>query len=343
MNWLRRIFGRGTAFDHDADVVLRRALLAVLDRDFEAAEKLLEQAVKLDSESVESYLALARLYRTRGEVGRGIRIHQNLLLRSELDPAHRLDALLGLADDFRKGGFLQRAIDEYREALKIDPKNVEAMQRLIPLLVGAREVSAALSLERRLSRLQGEKGRASRATILVQLANVAREEGRVADARRAVKRALQVDPESVSGWIAQGDIDAHRGKKKAAIGSWEKVPRIDLRKGEQVYDRLKVTWSELNRLEGYETYLRSLLEEFPGDEGANLALVELLHFRGDLDGAIQELRGFLKGHARNLQAHGVYGRLLIEAGRTEEIPEEYEKLVTLLDKRGLLHSRESSA
>ena len=54
MDWLRRIFGRGTAFDHDADVVLRRALLAVLDRDFETAEKLLERAVKLDSESVEN-------------------------------------------------------------------------------------------------------------------------------------------------------------------------------------------------------------------------------------------------------------------------------------------------
>lgn len=343
MDWLRRVFGKSTAFDHDADVVLRRALLAVLDHDFETAEKLLEKAVKLDSESVESYLALARLYRTRGEVGRGIRIHQNLLLRSELDSAHRLDALLGLANDFRKGGFLQRAIDEYRAALNIDPKNIEALQRLIPLLVGAREVSAALSLERRLSRLQGDEGRASRAKILVQLSNVAREEGRVADARRAVKRALKVDPESVIAWVAQGDVDAQRGKKKAAIQSWEKVPRIDLRKGEQVYDRLKMAWSEMNRLEQYEKYLRALLEEFPGDEGSSLALVELLHFRGDLDGAIHELRTFLKGHPKNLQAHGVYGRLLIEAGRTEEIPAEYEKLVSLLDKRGLLHSRESSA
>jgi Flp pilus assembly protein TadD len=85
-----------------------------------------------------------------------------------------------------------------------------------------------------------------------------------------------------------------------------------------------------------------LLEEFPGDKGANLALVELLHFRGDLAGAIQELREFLRGNTNNIQAHGLYGRLLIEAGRTEEIPEEYEKLVSLLDKRGLLQSRESS-
>ncbi|MBW2713633.1 MAG: tetratricopeptide repeat protein [Deltaproteobacteria bacterium] len=323
-------------------MVLRRALLAVLDRDFETAEKLLERAVKLDSDSVESYLALARLYRTRGEVGRGIRIHQNLLLRSELDSAHRLDALLGLADDFRKGGFLQRAIDEYQKVLSLDSKNIEAMQRLIPLLVGAREVSAALALEKRLSRLQGEEGRAARAVVLVQLAEVAREEGRVSEARRAVKRALKSDPECVSAWITQGDIDAQRGKGKAAIASWEKVPYLDLRKGSSVYDRLKMAWSEMNHLEQYETYLRAVLEKFPGDKAASLALVELFHFRGDLDGAIRELRDFLKGHPSNLEAHGVYGRLLIEAGRTEEIPDEYEKLVSLLDKRGLLHSRESS-
>ena len=39
------------------------------------------------------YLALANLYRTRGEIGRAIHIHQNVLLRQELPEALRREAL----------------------------------------------------------------------------------------------------------------------------------------------------------------------------------------------------------------------------------------------------------
>ena len=69
------------------------------------------------STAVEAHLALGRLYRMRGEVGRAIRVHQNLLLRSDLAREHMQTALEDLAEDFRQGGFLQRAIASYEEVL----------------------------------------------------------------------------------------------------------------------------------------------------------------------------------------------------------------------------------
>ncbi len=343
MSWYRRFIPKKSVPIKDADAAMRRALLAVLDRDFASAETLLERAVKLDSENVENYLALAQLYRTRGEVGRCIRIHQNLLLRPELAQEHRVEGLLGLANDFRQGGFIQRAIAHYRKVLAIDSDNREAILRLIPLMISTRDVPSALSLERKLSRMEGKEGATSRAELLVQVADVAREEGKIADARRAVKRALQRDPECVQAWIVQGDIEAERGKGKRALEAWKRVPELDARKGGMVFERLKVSWMEQNRGKEFESYLRGVLGEYPGDENATLALVDYLISCGELEVAISELREFLERGSDCLEARRLLGKILLESGRKEEALEEDEKLLRLLDERGLLRRRESSA
>ena len=67
MGWLSRVFGGEARAPRDADAVIRAALLAVLDRNFDEAEELLITAAERNSHSVEPYLALARIYRMRGE------------------------------------------------------------------------------------------------------------------------------------------------------------------------------------------------------------------------------------------------------------------------------------
>ena len=49
--------------------------------------------VEVDSETIETHLALGRLFRQRGEVDRSLRIHQNLLARPSLTEEQR-DKLL---------------------------------------------------------------------------------------------------------------------------------------------------------------------------------------------------------------------------------------------------------
>ena len=57
--------------------------------DPETAERALTDAVRVDSSEIEAYLALCGFYRSRGEIGRAIRLHQNLLLRKDLDARER--------------------------------------------------------------------------------------------------------------------------------------------------------------------------------------------------------------------------------------------------------------
>src|SRR5262245_59050845 len=195
--WLRR---RRSAAARDAEAAARAALLAVLDRDHERAEQLLTESAELDSSGVEPYLALARFYRMRGDIGRAIRLHQGLLLRSDLGHEQKTRCLADLAADFRHGGFIQRAIASYEEVLARDPTHAGALRALVALLGDARNHPRAISLQRRLTRIENRDGSAEQAELLVDMAEAAHAEGRTRDARRAIQRALRVDPRSVRAW-----------------------------------------------------------------------------------------------------------------------------------------------
>jgi len=324
----------------DVEAALHGALLAVLERDLDRAEDLLSCAVRMDSNAVEPYLALGRLYRMRGEIGRAIRIHQNLLLRADLDAGESVAALADLAADFRQGGFLQRAIASYEEVLQRAPRHLPALRALVPLLAGVRDYRRAIDVARRLAKLEGEDVAAGEGALLLEMAAVAQEEGRSDDARRAVKRALKKNPRSVRGWVLLGEIEAERGHAKAALGAWSKVPDIDRRSGDLVYPRLAATYAALDRARDFETYLSGLLEKQPTDARARMALAHAMAARGALEEAVQELRRARDDNPDNLEARGALGRLLIEQQREAEGMREYADLLDVLAQQGLLRNRE---
>jgi lipopolysaccharide biosynthesis regulator YciM len=323
-----------------ADEASRAALLAVLDRDDARAEELLTAGVHLDSTSIEPYLALARFYRMRGEIGRAIRVHQNLLLRRDLDAEQTIVCLADLAADFRQGGFLQRAIASYEEVLARDSKHVEALRALVSLCADVRDFERALEMQRRLSKLEKRDGASERARLLVDMAEVAQAEGKHDVARRTVKKALRAHPESVRGWLLLGGLESERGDAKAAIAAWKHVPALDRRSGALVHARIEQAFAASGRPEAFEAYLRELLGERPDDARARLALARALASRGETEEALAELRRLLGRDPENLEARAELGRLLLSERRDAEATKEYAELLDVLERRGLLRSRE---
>src|ERR1700740_1050969 len=72
------------------------------------------EVAKLDPETVELHFALGNLFRRRGETERAIRVHQNLLSRSDLPVNERDHALYELGQDFLKAGLLDRAEETFK-------------------------------------------------------------------------------------------------------------------------------------------------------------------------------------------------------------------------------------
>src|SRR3990172_9805738 len=64
--------------------------------------------LEVNSDTVETHLALGSLFRRRGEVDRAIRIHQNLISRPQLARDERSIALMELGMDYMRAGLLDR-------------------------------------------------------------------------------------------------------------------------------------------------------------------------------------------------------------------------------------------
>ncbi|MGB3916341.1 MAG: hypothetical protein WBL07_02795, partial [Thiothrix litoralis] len=84
----------------------------------------------IDEYTANTFLLLGNLFRNRGEINRALRIHQNLVARSDLSKAQRTAAMLALGEDFFAAGLLDRAESVFTELLKDDPKHADACEPL---------------------------------------------------------------------------------------------------------------------------------------------------------------------------------------------------------------------
>lgn len=343
MGRFSRLFGRRPRDASDADALLRSALLSVLDRDLAEAERLLARAVRADDRPVEPYLALGRLYRMRGEVGRAIQLHQNQLLRQDLNPEQVTLALAELAADFREGGFAGRAIATYEEVLTRAPRHTEALRALLALRAEEKDFEAAIELSRRLKKLEGERPDLAEAALRVEMAEQAAAEGRSEEARKALKRALRRNRKSVRAWLALGLLEAERGRDRAALAAWSKVPEVDRRQGPLVYPRLAAAYAALDRPRDFESHLRGLIKAEPGDPHARLALARALAARGDMKAAEQALRELVKLRPDDLEPRSALLRLHSASIEDPALAGDLEGLLEALERQDVLRDWEKLA
>jgi lipopolysaccharide biosynthesis regulator YciM len=315
-------------------------LFAILDDDPATAERALTDAVRIDSSEVDAYLALCRFYRGRGEIGRAIRLHQNLLLRKDLAATDRARVLLELGQDFAAGGFLRRAVASFEEALAHDSRDTVALRALVGLLSDLQEFSRSIALERRLAKLE-KRDRNLEASLLLRMGEYEREEGHANVARKAAKTALRRDPRCAGAYVLLGQLEADRGRDKAALAAWKKVPALDRRAAEDLYGKVEAAFAATNRARDFEGFLRELIASDPADVEATLALARYLRSRGDFDLASAELKQLLDREPGYLPARIVLGRSLLAAGREAEAVSEYASLLDLLEETPSTSGRRS--
>lgn len=217
MAWGRKRLG---ADRDEFDRALRRSLRAAIEGDGARAQSWLERAVELDSADLDAYQALARLYRDRGEIGRAIRMHQNLLLRSDLEAPERAVARLELARDFETGGFRDQALATYEALLAERPRDAAVLEAFARALhaIGDRDKRDTLLV--RLRRLDPEVARAlDRAFSAGGVAGSDRGEG--ADVAGEASRAG-----IVSRFVARFGRSRNESSQEAALRSrLEQEPR----------------------------------------------------------------------------------------------------------------------
>ncbi|MCA9503739.1 MAG: tetratricopeptide repeat protein [Spirochaetaceae bacterium] len=325
-------WGRRGAATRQAEIerALRRALRAAVAGDWPAAETWLERLVEADSADLDAYHALARLYRDQGAIGRAIRMHQNLLLRGDLTTDQRGEALVELARDFEAGGFRERAIASYEEALATSPRDAGLLARLVSLWHGQGDFERALVLLRRLRRRDRPEADRLESRILLDQARTRADEGDHDGARQALKRCLRRDAGCAAAWAMMGELEAERGRDARALKAWTRAVASDGDLGATLYPKIGATFAARGKSEGYEAYLRDRLEARPTDRATRLALARALVARGDERAARELLARGVERTPEQLTLHVELGRLLIASGQEAESLKAYASLLDAL-------------
>lgn len=262
----------------------------------EQPDKAIEVFIKLlevESETVETHLALGNLFRRRGEVDRAIRIHQNLIARPTLSKQQRYLALLELGMDYMRSGLLDRAEALFQELLEVNLHTVPALRHLVEIYQQEQDWNAAIAYARKLEGATGESMSNVIAHYYCEQAEQARREGNPRQASELIKRALAVDRRCVRASLLEGEMALEAGRPKAAIRSFQRVAQQDPSYLPEAIPPLRRCYRELDDMDGFSAYLRRLVDEHNAITPV-LVLTEMIAQSQGVDEAILYLGGELR-------------------------------------------------
>lgn len=172
------------------------------DKAIEVFVKVLE----VETETVETHLALGNLFRRRGEVDRAIHIHQNLVARSTLDIRQRGLALLELGLDYMRSGLFDRAENLFLELLDTGLYRPQALRHLVDIYQQEQDWAKALEYCGRLEAATGQNLSTARAHYLCEQAQVQIEQQRRDEAQELLDKAFATDRKCVRASLMSANL-----------------------------------------------------------------------------------------------------------------------------------------
>ena len=262
-------------------------------------------ALEVNSETLETHIALGNVLRRRGEVDRAIRIHQNLLARPDLPRAQRHLAHLELARDYIGAGLLDRAerllldlVAESDEQRDVSRQYLLELYRLEGEWARAIEQARALLPRRGLLRTVAPTQRLPGQAVAVQMAHFYCElalervaAGDIGAARSELGRALESDDSCVRASLELGKLEAMAGNHRQAIAALSRVEAQNPDFLSEALPALRESYLALGEARALADYLNDCFEKRPSTALMIAVADDLLRDRGR-DAA----RDFLASH-----------------------------------------------
>jgi len=287
----------------------------LLSKESDRAIEAFMKAVSLDTETVETYFALASLFRDKGEIERAIGIHQSIITRPHLDQAIRLQALYDLALDYKKAGLFDRAIDIFKEVIRRNPQKKEAYLELANVYQVLKDWDSAYAVIHRLDKITGKDHS-------IMLAHFQTEIGKklqMEDKRRAedaFKKAIKINKKCIDAYLHLGDLYLKQKNVKKALGVWEEVIKISPEYSFLVYSRLGKIISEIKEERAFKKFIQSLEKKTERDLYSSLFIVKYYLGEKNLEKAEAFVNEVLQKVPTSVVARQLLSQIFLEKGET---------------------------
>lgn len=233
---------------------------------------------------------------------------------------------------FAGQGRSERAIREYREAIRLDSDSKIAHNNLgNALLLLGRLDDAALHLEKAI------QIDSAYAVAITNLGNVLRTRGDVDEAIAHYRRSLTIDPDIAKTHSNLGIALRSKGKVEEAIGHYRRALALDPDFDDAHYNLGNALQSQGkldDAIRHYRMALR-LRPEFP--EACNNLAASLLT-KGSVDEAVGHLRQVLVLTPDDIEAHTNLGHALELQGKRTEAADHFRRAISINPNKAMGHS-----
>ncbi len=275
----------------------------------------LSRAARVDADALEIHMILGNVYRERGQVSRAIQVHQALLQRPKLTRLEHSYVLLCLGLDYKRGGFVDRALDAFREVLRLSPDNQYALLYLQKLYEEQHQWAEAHRIRRQLVDLSGPDTQPRNQVILGFLENAlgveALAQQRRNDAARHFESAIEQDAATTPAYLNLGDVRLQDGDTAGAISAWNDLIATSPERAHLALERLERLYEQQGTPQTFIERCRRFIDARPQDWRVRLALGAHLARHGNPRGAFDLLLEALEQNPHGLTVHqAVWNALL---------------------------------
>jgi lipopolysaccharide assembly protein B len=327
---------RNSIFEAQSKIFLN-ATQHLISGQKDLAIKEFQNAVDLNRETLETYFALGGLFRSNGEIEKAISIHRSLIARENISESARLRALKELAIDFDKGGFIDKAIETYKDVLKINRDQDEVIQSLCRIFEDVGDWDMAYNYRIMLSKVGHENQSETISHILVEKAKSHFEKGDYRSCSEDLEDAFRFAP-SVSAKILRLKLYIVQKKMEEARSAL-----IELIKEHPMYASFIFVslndFTNQEKKEDYFTFLEELKKHFLSLNSEDLQVspsivlsqVRLLKEESRMDEAFETLTKWMAQNPSQSDVLKVeYIKLLISTNRHESALAQTQELLNSL-------------
>ena len=306
----------------------------LLSDDPDLAIEEFTKSVQVNSDTIETYVTLGNLYRSKGDIDRAIHIRKTIILRPNIDEETKLRALYDLGLDYKKGGFLDRAQESFLKVLKKQPSNLSTLEELEKIYEEMKDWENAFIIRQKIAKLRKGDHSNILAHHKTEAGKVLFEKGDIAKARSILKKAISINKQCIDAYLHLGDLYFSTGDFKQAMSTWRHIVSISPRLTFLAYRRLEEAYNKLKDVKQIENFLRDCAQ-FNSDAFTHLALARYMYREKNYDEAVEELKKALELDRYFWEARQFMGEILLETGQLDEALNAYRDLLSQLNIRYL--------
>jgi lipopolysaccharide biosynthesis regulator YciM len=270
-----------------------KGLNYLLNEEPDKAIDVFIRLLEVNSETVETHLALANLFRRRGETERAIRIHQNLIARPTLTLLQREQALIELGLDYMSAGVLDRAELLFLELLNSTAPPSDAYEHLLNIYQQERQWQKAINIAKKLHSQDPQKKKTEIAQFYCELAEEALD-NMSQKALVLLKKASKFDSNCVRASLLRADLHIKDGHYNKALKSLNRIEQQDPHYIPEALPLLKTCYQKLDKLPAFDIWLKLVLVRHPIMTSVHLMLTQVIEIQYGLEEAQNYLQQQLK-------------------------------------------------